>query len=164
MNKRPNPRGLGLLFIHKYMLLIITNSADFHTDAVIHKIREKKYGEFFRLNTEYLHRDYDIEIYPNEKKFLLKSKQLHNNYGAIWCVKKQYRTPLGAALAVNLQLRCMSAETTSLGGLRCGARSSFSSSKPRLAQGLHRAAARAGPWWPAALRAAAPPRRRRTLG
>jgi hypothetical protein len=56
------------------MLLIITNSADFHTDAVIHKIREKKYGDFFRLNTEYLHRDYEISIYPNERKFLIKNK------------------------------------------------------------------------------------------
>ena len=71
------------------MLLIITNSADFHTDAVIHKIRKKKYGEFFRLNTEYLHRDYDIEIYPNEKKFLLKNKLNgktadSNNIKTVW--------------------------------------------------------------------------------
>ena len=31
-------------------------------------------------------------------------------------MEKQYRTPLGAVLAVDLQLRCVSAETTSLGG------------------------------------------------
>jgi hypothetical protein len=55
------------------MLLIVSNSADFHTDAVIQKIREFNIGDFFRLNTEYLHRDYEIEIYPIEKKFTVKN-------------------------------------------------------------------------------------------
>jgi hypothetical protein len=71
------------------MLLIITNSADFHTDAVIQKIREKNFGDFFRLNTEYLHRDYHIEIYPVEKKFILKNKLNgktadSNNIKTVW--------------------------------------------------------------------------------
>ena len=36
------------------------------------------------------------------------------------CEKKQYGTPLGAVVAVNLQLRCVSAETTSRGGPQMG--------------------------------------------
>jgi hypothetical protein len=55
------------------MLLIISNSADFHTDAVIQKIREINIGNFFRLNTEFIHRDYELEIYPSEKRFAIKN-------------------------------------------------------------------------------------------
>lgn len=54
------------------MVLIFSNSADFHTDAVINQIYAVK-GRFFRLNTEYLHRDYDFTLYPNEKRFEIKN-------------------------------------------------------------------------------------------
>jgi glutathione synthase/RimK-type ligase-like ATP-grasp enzyme len=54
------------------MILIFSNSADFHTDAVINQINAAD-GKFFRLNTEWLHRDYEFTLYPNEKRFEIKN-------------------------------------------------------------------------------------------
>ena len=55
------------------MVLIFTNSADFHTDAVITKISKTSKGDYFRLNTEFLHRDYDISVAPNKNYFSIKN-------------------------------------------------------------------------------------------
>ena len=71
-------------------------------------------------------------LFKEKEFFLVKSQQLHNNYGSIWCIKNQYRTLLGAIVVVQLQFRCVSAKTTSPGGgLRCGARSRYGSIKHR---------------------------------
>ena len=57
------------------MLLILTNSADYHTDIILKTINENNLGVYFRLNTDLFHTDYEIEIYPTEKKFILINKK-----------------------------------------------------------------------------------------
>ena len=57
------------------MLLILTNSADYHTDIILRTINENNLGMYFRLNTDLFHTDYDIEIYPTEKKFIITNKK-----------------------------------------------------------------------------------------
>ena len=57
------------------MLLIVTNSADYHTDIILQTILKNKLGDYFRLNTDLFHIDYDISVYPDEKKFVLTNKK-----------------------------------------------------------------------------------------
>ena len=57
------------------MLLIITNSADYHSDIIIQTILKNNLGNYFRLNTDLFHIDYDISVYPLEKKFVLTNKK-----------------------------------------------------------------------------------------
>ena len=64
----PPPAWVEAAFI---MVLIFSNSLDFHTDVMINQTARWK--DVFRLNTEYLHRDYDFTLYPNEKRFEIKN-------------------------------------------------------------------------------------------
>ena len=71
------------------MILIVSNSADFHTDAIINKINELYGDVFFRLNTEFFHRDYEVEVYPNERLFkitnIINNKVISSeNLRSIW--------------------------------------------------------------------------------
>ena len=68
------------------MILIVSNSADFHTDAIINKINELYGNVFFRLNTEFFHR-MDL-VYSILECFLWNFSFWGNNFCAGLAVHK----------------------------------------------------------------------------
>ncbi|QQS28656.1 MAG: hypothetical protein IPM47_17680 [Sphingobacteriales bacterium] len=55
-------------------ILIITNTIDYHADAIIKEINQLGENLFFRLNTDYFHMNYEFKIEFNNHSFLIKNK------------------------------------------------------------------------------------------
>ncbi len=55
-------------------ILIISNTIDYHADAIIKELRKLNEVDYFRLNTDRVHKDYDLSIFPNNNSFKIYNK------------------------------------------------------------------------------------------